>query len=378
MLLLETIDIIPLPIVVISGVLFGAGSAIGIMAWTSMFWIEGDRAMCEILAASLFACVIGLVLASNNGIVATLLTCVLLSVVSCACALYLFKDGYESGQVGCRGGLQDETVYQCVLRIARLVWKPGLCIGALGLISAISRSLVSSHSTSTMVTLTMLGEIISCFVLLIFFSKRSLTIDTVSMYKVLFPLGALSFLLLTFLGERYTVVLAVIAEFSFHMCSVLMIPQALVYSGSLRVSPHIVYGLLGCIVYPILYLGYPISILSDNLFGSTPYPALAAVGIFILSMASFIGVRSRNPEGAQPDNADICADMSVFEGAGISQRERQIIGLLLEGRDVPYISEMLCVSKNTVRTHVKSAYSKLGVHSKQELIDLCRESQKPL
>lgn len=39
------------------------------------------------------------------------------------------------------------------------------------------------------------------------------------------------------------------------------------------------------------------------------------------------------------------------------------------GRSQPYIREELMLSKNTVSSHVQHIYVKLGVHSKQELID---------
>ncbi len=44
--------------------------------------------------------------------------------------------------------------------------------------------------------------------------------------------------------------------------------------------------------------------------------------------------------------------------------------LLARGRSAAYIGDELGISANTVRGHVKSVYAKLGVHSKQELIDL--------
>lgn len=43
---------------------------------------------------------------------------------------------------------------------------------------------------------------------------------------------------------------------------------------------------------------------------------------------------------------------------------------LAHGRDVPFIAEELTLSKNTIRTHVKNIFTKMSVHSKQELIDL--------
>lgn len=33
-------------------------------------------------------------------------------------------------------------------------------------------------------------------------------------------------------------------------------------------------------------------------------------------------------------------------------------------------AEMLCLSEDTVRYHTKSLYRKLGVHSRQDLLDL--------
>lgn len=55
---------------------------------------------------------------------------------------------------------------------------------------------------------------------------------------------------------------------------------------------------------------------------------------------------------------------------GISAREGQIIELLLRGRNVPYICDELFIAKSTVETHVKHIYAKLGISSRQQLIDL--------
>lgn len=53
----------------------------------------------------------------------------------------------------------------------------------------------------------------------------------------------------------------------------------------------------------------------------------------------------------------------------LSAREKEILVYLVRGRDVKHISEALTLSVNTVRTHVSNVYSKVGVHSRQELID---------
>lgn len=55
---------------------------------------------------------------------------------------------------------------------------------------------------------------------------------------------------------------------------------------------------------------------------------------------------------------------------GLSARELEVLGYLARGRSQPYIRDKLVLSRNTVATHVKHVYTKLGVHSKQEVIDL--------
>lgn len=54
----------------------------------------------------------------------------------------------------------------------------------------------------------------------------------------------------------------------------------------------------------------------------------------------------------------------------LSNREREVLQWLAMGYDSSAISKRLQISWNTVRTHTRKVYSKLDVHSKQELIDL--------
>lgn len=59
----------------------------------------------------------------------------------------------------------------------------------------------------------------------------------------------------------------------------------------------------------------------------------------------------------------------------LSDREKDILQLLTEGRSGPYIADKLCISGNTVKTHIRHIYTKLDVHDRQELLDLVRETQ---
>lgn len=61
---------------------------------------------------------------------------------------------------------------------------------------------------------------------------------------------------------------------------------------------------------------------------------------------------------------------------GLSPREREILGYLLAGRSRPYIRDALVLSLNTVNTHVRNIYAKMGVHSQQELLTLARSADE--
>lgn len=58
---------------------------------------------------------------------------------------------------------------------------------------------------------------------------------------------------------------------------------------------------------------------------------------------------------------------------GISPRETEVLYLLGRGYNHAYIARKLFVSENTVRTHVRHIYGKLGLSSREELLDLIDE-----
>lgn len=58
---------------------------------------------------------------------------------------------------------------------------------------------------------------------------------------------------------------------------------------------------------------------------------------------------------------------------GLSQRELEILDLFAQGRSANWIADNLTISKNTVRSHLRAIYTKLDVHTRQELLDFLGE-----
>jgi DNA-binding NarL/FixJ family response regulator len=53
---------------------------------------------------------------------------------------------------------------------------------------------------------------------------------------------------------------------------------------------------------------------------------------------------------------------------GLTLRERQVYGLLVEGTSNKEIAKQLSIRSNTVRTHVQNLLAKLGVHTRLEAV----------
>ena len=64
------------------------------------------------------------------------------------------------------------------------------------------------------------------------------------------------------------------------------------------------------------------------------------------------------------------------EAYHLSPRESEIVGLVSQGRDVPYIEQELVLSKSTVKTHIRHIYEKCGVSSRQDLLDLLQDFEE--
>jgi len=65
--------------------------------------------------------------------------------------------------------------------------------------------------------------------------------------------------------------------------------------------------------------------------------------------------------------------LDIFEDNNLTERETEIVNLLLRGYTYKAISDNLNISQNTTKFHIKNIYQKLNVNNKMELIKLFTE-----
>ncbi|MDR0514196.1 MAG: helix-turn-helix transcriptional regulator [Coriobacteriaceae bacterium] len=83
-------------------------------------------------------------------------------------------------------------------------------------------------------------------------------------------------------------------------------------------------------------------------------------------------LKAREPHENGPDDAVYAKVAARF---GLTAREGEVLMLLVHGRSRPYIQERLHIADGTAKTHTTHIYAKMGVHTRQELLDIIDEAR---
>lgn len=139
------------------------------------------------------------------------------------------------------------------------------------------------------------------------------------------------------------------------------------------------FGGLSASIFSTLFLGlfFNTSIYQDTII------VLVTGSVFIIILALFVGIRDEIKYIVFPRTVfKEKLDSSTIENRckliavdyKLTNREHEVLLLLAEGRNEPYIAENLSVSRATAKTHIKHIYQKVSVSSRQELLDFLHRS----
>ena len=109
---------------------------------------------------------------------------------------------------------------------------------------------------------------------------------------------------------------------------------------------------------------------------ATSPAALLACGALVAAMiaCAVAGVRLTRRRRADDGERGLAELLDrAFRDTDLSDRERQIAGMLYRGLSTQRVAEEASLSPATVKSHATHIYRKLGIHSKQELIALVDE-----
>ena len=91
-----------------------------------------------------------------------------------------------------------------------------------------------------------------------------------------------------------------------------------------------------------------------------------------------VGVEATRTGSASADDDIQAAIDAIARRYTLTPREQEVVAHLARGYTYPQIAEKLFVTLDTVQSHAKSIYRKMGIHKKQELVEAIEESRSKL
>lgn len=375
-----SLPVYALALFVVAGLLFGLSNALFFLLWQVFFSTEGpDAASVHIPTSAVLSVVIGMVLLPLPPLLVAFITGLLLPIVATVCLIkslsevtpYTFKT--ETSQI--------KSVFSTL-------WRPTFCTASFGFVwQAATRLGDMSQSTSLLPdVLAFSGFAIAVLFLALFAVFSSRQLNLLRVYQALFPVITGAFLLLPFLGGTYGPTLSAILMFGFELVNMLLIFVCAETAFRQKISPIVAYGLSIGLVLTAMALGH----ITGGFFTmlATGYDFVQLTGItlatiYLLSVVLLLIFRKpagdsevKVDDENRPDAAASRTDLvdrrteQLANDHGLSPREKEVAHLVVRGHNVTSISERLFISENTTRGHMKSIYRKLGIHSRQDLLDL--------
>ena len=264
--------------------------------------------------------------------------------------MYPKTTNYAPGTLGENACLGLSSV-RCIMALA-------LCCGLLWVGVRLFKSSSDKHTGQPPVVAACAFGGISAFAL-IFFSLPSMSSNSIPFVLVTACSVPLLF-----------AIVALLARQDIHeMCQGLVI----------MTGAGLMASVFSCAFLGPLYGAFPFQ---DTLFSIVPaiMLALVAFGGFCLWNSETRGNQAPGDKAAW-HRATIAEKVTPLqsrcvqlrETCGLTQREAQVLELLAAGRNEPYIEQELGISRTTVKTHISHVYRKVGVSSRQQLIDVLHE-----
>jgi DNA-binding CsgD family transcriptional regulator len=360
--------------------IYGVCTSLITLAWVELFAFMDEAESARLLAFSmllsaLIMTVIGRLPLPTLPMIALCLFAV--AAVACSKARSMAKRAHDADFWK---RATERRLYTKSLRALSNGLVPLLALGcAMGILN--SFMLIDGYAFEGSETAGNLGVLIghAVFFVIVYTGSRLVRVEFV--YRILFPLLATLLLLWPLLSTRFGYLFSVsfVAGYNFISVSVMFLiireahrrllsPYALMAIAILFIRLSVLLGLVvGSWVAGISVEGVP----STMLIVAIVMYALALVLLFLSRNHMPIRAKELNPTEGELFGR---RSRDLAQKHGLTNREKDILGYLARGRSSTYIGKELWLSPDTVRGHVKNIYAKLGVHSKQELIDLVLRS----
>ena len=391
-------------VALITGV-YGLGSAVPNAVWLALIAVlPAGECLLVIAAAYLLAGLVSPIFAVLPGVVGCLAACV-------ACVASIVLLARMPGETPREQGAEKELSAASVRPVLVSVAGPLVVFLALEMVMGLVLSFqaVDAAGDGSAAGAKTLATLAAYICLIVLVMRRRELPDIRLLFERLFPFFALALALLPFTSSAYGTLFSAVLVFLQGMVGTSVL--FLLLQSSREHGVPIVACVAGvsfvtrASILAGLVVGWTIGV-ADGVDGTARVLMVAGAAMYAMSLVLVWSLKTRRSGGAS--GADAQAEQGVGEASGEAQgvqigqaaqaadavdvvdrpasfeetaarlarehsltaREEQVVALVACGRSAVYIAGELGIAPETVRSYLKSAYPKLGVHSKQELIDL--------
>ena len=361
----------------LAGVVMGAGVAASLLAWRGVLAGLPSRARMAVVSAACLAFpFVPLALSLARSSASFIVVGVLCVFASMPTSRFVRRPcASESADAPERGLSQPAS--------AEGGAPAALCLVSLGFVAGLARtSALSSEAGSTGVMWSSLACMFAiALALLVTWRVFGRTVGVVRFYQVGFALTATVLVASLVFAHGFTAELACLPYLVLEFALVLVLVEG---AGGGPAGLR-TFGAQTGAAYLALALGTALGLALCRGEGgaAAAFSLTIALCMYALSVPLVVLLRRREPtpEAEHPgpgapqpaatlEPRDIYASrVHALAGRyGLTPREEQIVVLTACGLDSPALARELGVSDNTVRTHKRNAYKKLGAHSKQDVL----------
>ena len=388
-------------VALITGV-YGLGSAVPNAVWLALIAVlPAGECLLVIAAAYLLAGLVSPIFAVLPGAVGCLVACV-------ACVASIVLLARMPGETPRGQNDEKELSTASVRPVLVSVAGPLVVFLALEMVMGLVLSFqaVDAAGDGSAAGAKTLATLAAYICLIVLVMRRRELPDIRLLFERLFPFFALALALLPFTSSAYGTLFSAVLVFLQGMVGTSVL--FLLLQSSREHGVPIVACVAGvsfvarASILAGLVVGWTIGV-ADGVDATARVLMVAGAAMYAMSLVLVWSLKTRRSGGTF--GADVQAEQGVGEASGEAQgvegtsaadavdvvdrpasfeetaarlarehsltaREEQVVVLVACGRSAVYIAGELGIAPETVRSYLKSAYPKLGVHSKQELIDL--------
>lgn len=391
-------------VALITGV-YGLGSAVPNAVWLALIAVlPAGECLLVIAAAYLLAGLVSPIFAVLPGVVGCLVACV-------ACVVSIVLLARMPGETPRGQDAEKELSTASVRPVLVSVAGPLVVFLALEMVMGLVLSFqaVDAAGDGSAAGAKTLATLAAYICLIVLVMRRRELPDIRLLFERLFPFFALALALLPFTSSAYGTLFSAVLVFLQGMVGTSVL--FLLLQSSREHGVPIVACVAGvsfvtrASILAGLVVGWTIGV-ADGVDATARVLMVAGAAMYAMSLVLVWSLKTRRSGGAS--GADAQAEQGAGEALGEAQgaqiaqaaqaadavdvvdrpasfeetaarlarehsltaREEQVVALVACGRSAVYIAGELGIAPETVRSYLKSAYPKLGVHSKQELIDL--------